>query len=366
MNVAGVLLAGGASRRFGSEKAVAAFGDGLLMEPPLHALVLACDGVAVSAGDTRAAAAIAVGCGYPVLADPAGLPGGPLAGVLAALRWARDMGAERLVVAPCDTPTLTADHLRLLIAAANPASAAAAASARGVEPLVSVWPVATGLAAVDAALASGDHPSVRSLLEQLDVQTVAGFDGVNVNTPCDLPPVAVLADHPPHARLFAFEDDFVRTLRCIPMCVRFKLDRTAVKLSLRQWSRFTLADRQALRRAPCATVVEIQGYRAMLATLIAARTDEPLKALADPPPGAWRDVTPPDAVRNMAVARGAGQLTGEAWRGLDDLQRYALIKLTRDKHENANFAPALREFGVTAPTRADRAVLRPAARPDAH
>jgi len=48
----------------------------------------------------------------------------------------------------------------------------------------------------------------------------------------------------------------------------------------------------------------------------------------------------------MAVGRGAGDLTDEAWRSLGDLQRYALVKLTRDKHENANFAPALVEFGI--------------------
>ena len=40
-------------------------------------------------------------------------------------------------------------------------------------------------------------------------------------------------------QLFAFESDFVATLRCVPMAVRFKLDRCGIKLSLRQWSRFS-------------------------------------------------------------------------------------------------------------------------------
>ncbi|MBF9263330.1 conserved hypothetical protein [Paracidovorax cattleyae] len=37
---------------------------------------------------------------------------------------------------------------------------------------------------------------------------------------------------------FAFESDFVATLLCVPMIVRFKLDLCGVKLSLKGWSRF--------------------------------------------------------------------------------------------------------------------------------
>jgi hypothetical protein len=41
------------------------------------------------------------------------------------------------------------------------------------------------------------------------------------------------ADHmTDHARLFAFEHDFFVSLRYIPMAVRFKLDRSGIKLSL--------------------------------------------------------------------------------------------------------------------------------------
>jgi hypothetical protein len=64
--------------------------------------------------------------------------------------------------------------------------------------------------------------------------------------------------------LFAFESDFVATLRCIPMAVRFKLDLAGIKLSLRQWSRFTVADRTELLTAPCASPAEIAAYRGRL------------------------------------------------------------------------------------------------------
>ena len=57
--------------------------------------------------------------------------------------------------------------------------------------------------------------------------------------------------------LFAFEDDFVASLRCVPMAVRFKLDACGVKLSLRQWSRFSQAERRELLLAPCETAAAL-------------------------------------------------------------------------------------------------------------
>ena len=61
--------------------------------------------------------------------------------------------------------------------------------------------------------------------------------------------------------LFAFEDDFVASLRCIPMAVRLKLDRSGIKLTLRQWSRFTTDDRRELLDTPCRSAGEVAAYR---------------------------------------------------------------------------------------------------------
>lgn len=55
------------------------------------------------------------------------------------------------------------------------------------------------------------------------------------------------------ARLFAFESDFVETLRCVPMAVRMKLDRVGIKLTLRQRSRFTSGEGGRLLREACET-----------------------------------------------------------------------------------------------------------------
>ena len=56
----------------------------------------------------------------------------------------------------------------------------------------------------------------------------------------------------------------------------------------------------------------------------------------------------PDAV-TQKVWELAVDLDGfSQWKNLNPLQRFALTKLTRGGHENENFLPALREFGLTA------------------
>ena len=152
--------------------------------------------------------------------------------------------------------------------------------------------------------------------------------------------------------LFAFENDFVQSLRCIPMAVRFKLDRVGVKLSLRQWSRFSHADRAGLLQAPCETAAEVAAYRADLIDLVARRVGEAAKDLPEPADEAWRDAEVPAAVRTQAAAVGVAAPTPAQWRALGRLQRFALLKLTRPGHDNVNFLPALGEFGLLARTAA--------------
>lgn len=147
--------------------------------------------------------------------------------------------------------------------------------------------------------------------------------------------------------LFAFEDDFVASLRCIPMAVRLKLDRSGIKLTLRQWSRFTTEDRRALLDLPCATDAEVDAYRARLVALVAKRAGEDARPLPEAPAVLWEVVggTPP-VVTDYARTVGVPPPTEGQWRTLSELQRFVLIKLTRDNHDNVNFVPAMREFGL--------------------
>jgi hypothetical protein len=153
-------------------------------------------------------------------------------------------------------------------------------------------------------------------------------------------------------RIFGFERDFASSLRCVPMAVRLKLDLCGIKLSLRQWSRFTTADRQVLLLQPCVTPNDIDAFSEDLRALIDQRCDEPVSDLnEDIGEAAWgnSNFTPP-IVSEYALSIGLQPPTDAQWGSLAVLQRFALVKLTRDRHENINFAPALAEFGLAQPS----------------
>lgn len=150
-----------------------------------------------------------------------------------------------------------------------------------------------------------------------------------------------------HDHTFAFEADFVQSLRCVPMAVRLKLDRAGVKLTLRQWSRFTAEDRRDLLARPCESAGDVAAYRERLTGLIALRSGEAPRMLEGGDPAAFvRAPAAPDAVVDLARALGLRPPADEVWRGLADLQRFALVKLSRSNHDNVNFGPAMREFGL--------------------
>ena len=147
--------------------------------------------------------------------------------------------------------------------------------------------------------------------------------------------------------LFNFEMDFALSLRCVPMIVRMKLDLCGVKLSLRQWSRFTQHDRQALVDRPATTPPEQAAYQSLLLHLIRTRAGEEPKLLPPARTEPWQLAGGvPDAIRLKAQSSGVEAPTPEQWGHLSALQRFALLKLTRPGHENQNFEPALREFLV--------------------
>lgn len=153
-----------------------------------------------------------------------------------------------------------------------------------------------------------------------------------------------------HAHLFAFENDFVVTLRCIPMAVRLKLDLAGVKVSLRQWSRFSADERRELLLQPCETPREVALYRERLIELIAARTGDGVTPLPLGSTVPWdQTLKLPESVRAFAESVGVEPVGDADWAALHPLQRFVLLKLSRDNHDNVNFIPALKEFGLYAP-----------------
>jgi hypothetical protein len=148
------------------------------------------------------------------------------------------------------------------------------------------------------------------------------------------------------AEFFQFEADFVQSLRCIPMQVRYHLDTCGIKLKLPQWEKFNLADRQQLVENTTNNAAEIQQYRELLIDLIRSRTGDTATELAIDPAPAWLDINVmPAAIQSRCQPVGC-PITVEQWGQLSPLQRFALLKLSGSSHEQNNFVPALREFGL--------------------
>ena len=155
--ILGAIIAGGRSRRFGSDKAQALLGGTALLDHVAAALAPQCD------------ALIVVGRDWPGLASIPDRPGpdqGPLGGLCAALYHARDKGFESVLTAGCDILPLPADLPALL---GRPSAVVAG------QPLLGLWraELAEGL---DHYLASQDDRSMRGWI------TLSGARSISLDT----------------------------------------------------------------------------------------------------------------------------------------------------------------------------------------
>ena len=185
--VAGVVIAGGRSVRFGGEKAAALLDGVPLVIRAARRLQASCPVVAVNARPGTEAEALARQHGLAVIYDTPGDADGPLAGVRAGLVWAQGLGARAIAVSPCDAPLLPDDLFVRLIAEAGPGPAMAD-TADGLQPLTALWPL-SALPAVAEALKDGAHPPTWRVLDSLGARRVR-FDPpeafANLNTREDL------------------------------------------------------------------------------------------------------------------------------------------------------------------------------------
>ncbi len=169
-----LILAGGRSSRFGSNKALVPWRGKPLIAHVIEALnTYPC---AISGGSAYGA------FGLPLLDDAAFAGEGPLAGICAGLAWAQD--AAVLITVPCDTPILPPDLVPRLL----PGPAFARAGGRD-HHLVASWPVAHCLGLADY-LRGGGSRAIRAFGAVIGAQPVE-FEGdarwfANVNRPEDL------------------------------------------------------------------------------------------------------------------------------------------------------------------------------------
>jgi molybdopterin-guanine dinucleotide biosynthesis protein A len=197
-SVAGLVLAGGRSLRFGGEKAAALLDGRPLLLWAADRLRTTCAAIAVSARPGTQAEALAQADGLPVLHDAPGDADGPLSGIKAGLIWAQGLGARALAVSPCDAPLLPDDLFARLVRGTEQTGAAMAWTLDGRQPLCAVWPVGA-VDLVKAALAGGSHPPVWKVLEEAGAarvlfETPEAF--ANLNTREDLTAAHIALQQP--------------------------------------------------------------------------------------------------------------------------------------------------------------------------
>lgn len=134
------------------------------------------------------------------------------------------------------------------------------------------------------------------------------------------------------------------------MIMRFKLDACGIKISLAAWITLNRDDRELLIALPCASEAEQQAYRERLVSMLLPHADNPDAAIEyveiEKFP-AWKNGEAiPQSVVDTLAELALPVLRVPQWAALNDLQRFALIKLTRSGHKNANLLPALKEFGL--------------------
>jgi molybdenum cofactor guanylyltransferase len=185
LRIFGVILAGGAARRMGGrDKALLPLAGRSLLAHAVDRLEPQVERLAISANGDAAR----FGPGFVVLPDDSSQ--GPLSGILAALDWARALGATAVVSVAVDTPFVPADLVpRLCLAAEGSDGGVAIAASGGADhPTFGLWPV--GLRdALQAFLASGVKTRVMDFANAHGVaRAVFGDDRAfrNLNTPEDL------------------------------------------------------------------------------------------------------------------------------------------------------------------------------------
>jgi molybdopterin-guanine dinucleotide biosynthesis protein A len=180
------ILAGGKSRRFGSNKALAPWFTGYVIDAVVQAAMGACQEVIIIANEPEPYSY----SGLPVFPDI--LPGlGPLAGLQSALCHAK---AEKIFLLGCDMPLLNPELLNLMWEIPTWAPVVIPGTPRGLEPLHAIYHKSL-LPIVDHQINSGNL-SLQSLVRDIPCHIVSPADILkvcpsfeclsSVNTPGDL------------------------------------------------------------------------------------------------------------------------------------------------------------------------------------
>lgn len=166
--ILGVVLAGGKSTRFGSDKALAELGGHTLLARAVDALSGWCEYVVIAGRETGPA---------PCIPDWPRPGMGPLAGIAAGLHLAVDEDYTSVMTCGVDSVGLPENLLELL----SPAPAFLAS-----QPVVGHWP-ASAVEAIETILSGEGKHSMQAFTRAIGATEVKfGAETANINTPADL------------------------------------------------------------------------------------------------------------------------------------------------------------------------------------
>lgn len=204
---AGIILAGGLGRRMGGgDKPLLTIGGKTMLAHVIERLRTQVDKSMLNAnGDPARFSAF----GLPVVPDPLPDFPGPLAGILAGMRWSASElpRARSIVTVAADTPFYPTDLVQRLSEACRGGgeAIALAASRAGVHPVFGLWPVSLA-DALERFLRTGGSGKILTFADRHDRLDVPFDDLVlpngdpvdpffNVNTPEDAERAELIAAH---------------------------------------------------------------------------------------------------------------------------------------------------------------------------
>ena len=196
MPILGAVLVGGASRRFGSNKADAQLAGVSLLNNQLNKLrTVPVDRLAYVGGDLRNSVDPLVGYVSDATAGVDASERSSLLGMLAALTYARNIECESAIILGCDVPLVTSQTLQKLVAAVNSDASAfdiAIASSCAQRDHWSI--MAANVSALASLLAAYEHGE-RAVHRAADTLQVARFvvaenEVVNINDQTTLADIA--------------------------------------------------------------------------------------------------------------------------------------------------------------------------------
>lgn len=171
-----VILAGGASRRMGQDKALIPIGQYRLVDIVLSRLSSQCDEVLIS-GDKN------YGLEVENIPDSADGPSGPVGGIYTLWQRFRDEDLDGFITVPIDGPNVPLDFCETMIGQ----NCAVSVTSDGVHPTFAYWNLSC-LTRVFHTLDLKSSPALKSLASLCEARKVNWPDAhafFNINTPHD-------------------------------------------------------------------------------------------------------------------------------------------------------------------------------------